>query len=103
MTGDPRTPAPKRYGRGLFLATVLGGVSSLAWGLSYQEEERALLGPDPYPYNLDANRHTLETAIAYSHEQGLIRRAPSLEELFARGAAEFPEHVAGGGGVVRAE
>ena len=25
-------PEPKRYGRGLFLATVAGGLSSLAWG-----------------------------------------------------------------------
>jgi DMSO/TMAO reductase YedYZ molybdopterin-dependent catalytic subunit len=25
-------PAPRRYGRGLFLATVVGGVSSLYWG-----------------------------------------------------------------------
>ena len=28
------TNGPRRYGRGLFLATVLGGVSSLAWGKS---------------------------------------------------------------------
>ena len=27
-------PAPRRYGRGLFLATVAGGLSSLVWGKS---------------------------------------------------------------------
>jgi DMSO/TMAO reductase YedYZ molybdopterin-dependent catalytic subunit len=26
------TPTPRRYGRGLFLATVAGGLTSLAWG-----------------------------------------------------------------------
>jgi DMSO/TMAO reductase YedYZ molybdopterin-dependent catalytic subunit len=30
----PGEPQPKRYGRGLFLATVLGGASSLFWGKS---------------------------------------------------------------------
>ncbi len=28
----PNEQEPRRYGRGLFLATVLGGLSSLAWG-----------------------------------------------------------------------
>jgi DMSO/TMAO reductase YedYZ molybdopterin-dependent catalytic subunit len=31
---EPAEPQPKRYGRGLFLATVLGGASSLFWGKS---------------------------------------------------------------------
>ncbi|MBM2811460.1 MAG: pht5 1 [Chloroflexi bacterium] len=78
-------------------------VSSLAWAMSYQDDERAILGADPYPYTLDANRHAIETAIQYSSEQGLIRRAPTVDELFAPGTIDFPEHVAGAGGVVRAE
>jgi DMSO/TMAO reductase YedYZ molybdopterin-dependent catalytic subunit len=32
MSGDVDEPVPKRYGRGLFLATVAGGLSSLVWG-----------------------------------------------------------------------
>jgi DMSO/TMAO reductase YedYZ molybdopterin-dependent catalytic subunit len=32
ISGDVDEPAPKRYGRGLFLATVAGGLSSLVWG-----------------------------------------------------------------------
>lgn len=58
-------------------------VSSLAWATSYQEEEAALLGPDPYPYSVAENRAALETAITYSVEQALIGRAPRVEELFA--------------------
>ncbi|MHB8468312.1 MAG: molybdopterin-dependent oxidoreductase [Gaiellaceae bacterium] len=36
---------PKRYGRGLFLATVLGGVSSLAWGKSVWGRVSHAIGP----------------------------------------------------------
>lgn len=31
---EPPQPPPRRYGRGVFLATVLGGASSLFWGKS---------------------------------------------------------------------
>jgi 4,5-dihydroxyphthalate decarboxylase len=66
-------------------------VSSLAWATSYQEQEEAILGPDPYPYDLPRNRTALETGIAYSVEQGLIGRAPRVEELFVLSALDFPE------------
>ncbi len=66
-------------------------VSSLAWAMGYQEDEAALLGPDPYSYSLAENRVALETAIQYSAEQGLIRQAPAVEELFAPSTLDFPE------------
>jgi 4,5-dihydroxyphthalate decarboxylase len=66
-------------------------VASLAWTMSYQEDEQRLLGSDPYPYDLPRNRVALETGIAYSLEQGLITRAPAVEELFVSGALDFPE------------
>jgi 4,5-dihydroxyphthalate decarboxylase len=66
-------------------------VSSLAWASSYQAEEAAILGVDPYPYELPGNRHALETAIAYSVEQGLISRAPNVDDLFVTGALDFHE------------
>lgn len=74
---------------------------SLAWALSYQEEEVAILGPDPYPYNLPDNRLALETAVGYAHEQGLISRAPQVEELFAPSTLDFPERPGEAGGRVR--
>jgi 4,5-dihydroxyphthalate decarboxylase len=47
------------------------------------DEERALLGPDPWEYGLGAaNRHNLETLIGYAAEQGIIRTAPAVESLF---------------------
>lgn len=55
----------------------------LAWYTEYWEEERALLGEDPWEYGLgDRNRKTIETMIGYSHEQGLIKRRLAVDELF---------------------
>jgi DMSO/TMAO reductase YedYZ molybdopterin-dependent catalytic subunit len=42
---DVDAPAPKRYGRGLFLATVAGGLTSLAWGKPVWTKVSAALGP----------------------------------------------------------
>src|SRR5256885_16992617 len=44
MTGVDE-PTPKRYGRGLFLATVAGGLSSLAWAKPVWTKVSAALGP----------------------------------------------------------
>ena len=55
----------------------------LAWYRSYQEQEQAILGDDPWEYGLtERNRHNLATAIKYSHQSGLISRAIPVEELF---------------------
>ncbi len=55
----------------------------LAWYRAEWEEQEALLGPDPWEYGLsDRNRNNLETLISYSHEQGLIRRKPTVDDLF---------------------
>ena len=55
----------------------------LAWYREAWEEQESILGPDPWEYGLtDKNRKTLETLIGYSHEQGLIRQKPTLEQLF---------------------
>ena len=55
----------------------------LAWYRHAWEEQRKLLGPDPWEYGLtDRNRHTLETLIGYSHNQGLIKKRLDIDELF---------------------
>ncbi len=55
----------------------------LAFWREAWEEERALLGPDPWEYGLGAaNRHNLQTLIGYAAEQGIIRSAPEVETLF---------------------
>jgi 4,5-dihydroxyphthalate decarboxylase len=55
----------------------------LAWYRDAWEEQEKILGPDPWQYGLtEANKKNLETLAAYSHEQGLIKKKPSLDELF---------------------
>ncbi len=50
---------------------------SLTW-----REQEAVLGPDPWPCGLAANRPTLEAAIRYAVEQGLIAEPLAPETLF---------------------
>ena len=58
-------------------------VAPLAWWRHAMEEQEKLLGPDPWEYGLsDRNRHTLETLIGYSHAHGMLKRKPSVDELF---------------------
>jgi 4,5-dihydroxyphthalate decarboxylase len=55
----------------------------LAWYREAWEEQEEILGTDPWEYGVSPrNRNTIETLVAYSHEQGLIKRKLPLEELF---------------------
>lgn len=62
--------------------------SSLAWFGAEQEEERALLGADPWPYSIEANRTVLETLLDYAHEQALTDRRLDVEEIFVKTARQ---------------
>jgi 4,5-dihydroxyphthalate decarboxylase len=54
------------------------GFFEAAW-----EEQRDLLGADPWEYGLgEANRRNLETIVRYTREQGRIEREPPVSELF---------------------
>ena len=57
--------------------------SYLAWFGAEQEEERALLGRDPWPYSIEKNRVVLDTLLDYAVEQGLTDRRLNIEEIFA--------------------
>ncbi len=46
------------------------------------EETLQLFGEDPWPDGVDQNRATLNKAVEYMTFDGLIDRAPSLDELF---------------------
>lgn len=47
------------------------------------EDERAIYGPRRWAHGLnEANRRVIETFVRYAHEQGYIKRRPSIEELF---------------------
>ncbi len=63
---------------------------SLAWFLPALEEERRILGPDPWAYGFEPNRHTLEVAAQYAHEQGLTSRRLEVTGLFAPSTLDQP-------------
>jgi 4,5-dihydroxyphthalate decarboxylase len=64
-------------------------ITPLAWVRTAFEEERKILGSDPWAYGLgDSNRKNLETIIRYCHQQGLTRREMSIDELFVNTDAE---------------
>jgi 4,5-dihydroxyphthalate decarboxylase len=55
----------------------------LAWYRDAWEEQEEILGTDPWEYGLsDANKKNLNALIGYSHEQGLIKKKPAVEDLF---------------------
>lgn len=57
--------------------------SSMLWGRRQFERERELVGVDPWPQGVAANRKNLERLVAYSRDQGLIGGDWPVEELFA--------------------
>ncbi len=63
---------------------------SLAWFLPALEEERRILGPDPWAYGFEPNRHTLEVAAQYADEQGLTSRRLEVTGLFAPSTLDQP-------------
>lgn len=56
--------------------------SYLAWYGEAMEEEEKLLGRDPFPYTVAAQRHAIETMLLYAEEQAVTTRLLSVEELF---------------------
>jgi 4,5-dihydroxyphthalate decarboxylase len=61
---------------------------ALPWVVAHAEEAERLMGPSPWAYGLEPNRHVLETFLAYSHAQGLARQSRTPESLFAPEALE---------------
>lgn len=54
----------------------------LPWAGVQMAEATALLGGDPWPYGVEANRTTLEAFIRYAWEQGVIAEMVDPEALF---------------------
>jgi 4,5-dihydroxyphthalate decarboxylase len=54
----------------------------LPWMTAETEATQGLMGADFWPYGIAPNRDMIETQIRWSHEQGLIPRRLTIEELF---------------------
>lgn len=65
---------------------------SLAWLQEALEEQRAVLGPDPWSYDLPSNRHNVEALSCYAHEHGLTQRQLTVDELFYPSSVDDPPH-----------
>jgi 4,5-dihydroxyphthalate decarboxylase len=62
----------------------------LAWFRTQWEEERHLLGRDPWEYGLSAiNRKNYDALAGFTHEQGVTSRRMTLEDLFCKEAFEL--------------
>ncbi|HEX5512593.1 MAG TPA: hypothetical protein VFX41_12830 [Actinomycetales bacterium] len=70
-------------------------VSELRQGLAATAQDRRLArvmaetGADPLPYGLEANRAVLEQLMEHALSQHILRRAPVLEDVFARNTLEL--------------
>ena len=62
---------------------------SLVFREEYLARTRELLGDDPFPYGLNANRTALQTIIDFSHEQGLTEEKALLDSLFAQSTIDW--------------
>lgn len=59
-----------------------GSRCMLPWAMDDLIEIDEVFGDDPFPYGVEANRATLQALVDYMQEQGLIERAPAIEDLF---------------------
>jgi 4,5-dihydroxyphthalate decarboxylase len=64
------------------LAEMTASRVPLPWVPGLLAQARALIGPDPWPYGVEANRVTLDAFARYAHEQGVAARRLEPEELF---------------------
>jgi 4,5-dihydroxyphthalate decarboxylase len=55
---------------------------SMVWFREPMEEQKLLMGEDPWCDGLERNRKTVETLVQYLYEQEMIDRKLTLEELF---------------------
>jgi 4,5-dihydroxyphthalate decarboxylase len=63
--------------------------TALFFGPEYAAMTRQMIGDEPFPFGLKANRAMLDTIIGFSHEQGLTSRKLAVEELFAESTLDL--------------
>ena len=75
---------------------MVSSAGVLPWFSEYVEDTAGVLGRDPWPHGIEANRKGLEKFLDYSMAQGLISRRPELEGVVHRRLTN-PPAVAGSG------
>lgn len=65
---------------------------ALVWVKELIQEQEAVFGPDPWPYNLEDNRKALEAVVRYEYDQGMIKKKPKIEDLFFPASLQEIQH-----------
>jgi 4,5-dihydroxyphthalate decarboxylase len=68
---------------------------SLAWFREALEEQRDVLGLDPWAYDLQRNHDSIEAICRYAHEQGLTSRRLTADDLFHPAGVDDPPQYVG--------
>jgi 4,5-dihydroxyphthalate decarboxylase len=71
------------------LLRELSGATPVADDARVLADRRAIVGDDPLPYGVAANRKALDAVIRFAHEQKILPRAGSPKEIFARNTLEL--------------
>ena len=58
--------------------------SNFAWNRQVWEEQRTVMGPDPWRYGIKGNEKVLDTLIRYASEQGLLKKPMTITDLFVQ-------------------
>jgi len=62
-----------------------------AFAQTYWEEERALLGRDPWEFGMtEVNQRNYDTLVGYVHDQVLTGPRPQLQDLYAKESFDIP-------------
>jgi 4,5-dihydroxyphthalate decarboxylase len=54
----------------------------LPWMTAELDDIEQVFGGDPWPYGVEANRPTLSALVRYLEEQGIVAKAPRVDDLF---------------------
>ena len=66
----------------------------LAWARDTYEQQLAVMGSDPFAYDPERSRKTIETLVSYAVQQGILEKPFKVEELFHPSTLEeVPEYV----------
>lgn len=65
------------------LAEMTASRAPVPWLSTRLADAQRILGQDPWPYGVDANRTTLEAFTTFAAEQGVAERKLAAEDLFA--------------------
>lgn len=56
--------------------------SNFVWNRQVWENQRAIMGADPWKFGFNHNQKVLQTILRYAGEQGLLAKPVSLDDLF---------------------